>query len=252
MLPILYQSGNLKIFSYPLLMGMAWGFGYQYSRYLVIKNQLNINKFRGLFWGNFISVWLMAKIFFIYFSRNGEFDTYTQSLSFWFGGGFVFYGGLVGGVIFTLFYTKVLKMFSLKDCSLFLPVLCFAHAIGRIGCLLAGCCFGKETDLFWGIAHYHKIVHPVQAYETIYLALLGLILIFLQKKMKSYSILLVYFFSYSFGRFFLEYLRGDKIRGIHLFGLSSSQYVSFFVMLISTLVLLMIYLNQKIFKKRMK
>ena len=127
-------------------MGMAWGLAYQWSRYRLFAKQIDDKGFEGLFWGNFVLTWVGAKVFYLIFS--GSFDM-SYSPSFWFGGGFVFFGGLVFGTAFTLYYCLKLKQFPLRHLSFFLPVVTVAHGIGRIGCFLTGCCFGSQTDLPW-------------------------------------------------------------------------------------------------------
>ena len=62
--------------------------------------------------------------------------------------GFVFYGGVIGGFLFALWYCKRYRIYFLEACDLFTPILPFFHIFGRIGCFLAGCCYGS---VFTGI-----------------------------------------------------------------------------------------------------
>jgi len=228
MFPILFETSWLTIYSYPLFIGLAWGFGYQASKTYLIKNEVSLKGFPLLFWGNFVLTWIGAKLFFLIYSvGEDEFVRYAGSSLFWLGGGFVFYGGLIFGLGFTLFYTLVFKKFPIDKVYLFLAPLCFAHAIGRIGCLMAGCCFGTVCDYPWGIHHLDDVRHPVQLYEAIFLVVLGYLLTrLIQKEFKIRFIVSTYFIGYSVIRFILEFFRGDVVRGVHYLGLSTSQYIS--------------------------
>lgn len=164
-----------------------------------------------LFWSLFLVSWIGAKsLFYLTLPSHLSHDLLTQ-MSFWTGGGFVFYGGLLAGLI----YLVIIQLcgFKLKVDHLWpiLPALTFGHAVGRLGCLLAGCCFGKETDWWWGIYQHGHDRHPTQLLEAIGLFLLGA---YLLKSQKAKSLLLAqYFVFYGIIRFGVEMLRGDEIRG---------------------------------------
>jgi phosphatidylglycerol:prolipoprotein diacylglycerol transferase len=109
----------------------------------------------------------------------------------------------------------------------------FGHAIGRIGCFLAGCCYGSQCDLPWSMTIEGVHRHPVQLYETIYLLAFGIFILRSSKKVQlQSSIASIYLIYYSLGRFILEYFRGDDIRGVFWLNLSTSQYISVFLLLI--------------------
>ena len=229
--PILVNFPILKIYSYPLLMGIAWGIAYHLGNYLLLKYGQTDRGYKALFWGTFICSWMGAKIFFLLFSKLDSPANYLTNSSFWLGGGFVFYGGLIFGVLYFFLYSHLLKKFDWKKGYLILPALAFAHAIGRIGCLLAGCCYGTRCSLPWAIELHGALRHPVQLYESILLGILGLILWQLIKRGKRASIILgSYFAGYALIRFCLEFLRGDHVRGIYWWHLSSSQIISLVIL----------------------
>lgn len=219
--PILFQSPELILYSYPLLMGLGWGVGYQiFFSFLdprVSKPQAQI-----LFWGIFIAAWAGAKTLF-YLSYPGASAGLLSEVSFWTGGGFVFYGGLIGALIFLSLMLAMNKDLTLEKLWPLLPALAVGHGIGRIGCLLAGCCFGETTDALWGIVlHGHKR-HPTQVIEALGLFLLGFYL--LRAKASRAQLVAHYFIGYGLLRLWVEHLRGDIVRGSWL-GLSPSQWIS--------------------------
>lgn len=214
-------------------MGLAWGIAYQLSRSLMLKYRQSLKNFNLLFIGTFISAWVGAKIFFLIHSAGGEFSYYMGAGKFWLGGGFVFYGGLVFGAIFVIILTKIFKLFEYKYLHLTLPGLAIGHGVGRIGCLLAGCCYGTVCKLPWSLYVHGDFRHPVQLYEAVSLFVLGFILFKLIRLKKPASFIIgSYFISYTVIRFVLEFFRGDKIRGVYFFGLSTSQVISIILVII--------------------
>lgn len=219
MLPILYQSPSLILYSYPLLMGIGWGVAYQL---FFAKAELKPRYGQLLFWGIFLSAWVGSKVFFYLTTQDLTEKRLLTEASFWTGGGFVFYGGLIFGILFLGLYKLCRFPLTTQTLWALLPALTAGHAIGRIGCLLAGCCFGSETAAWWGIHLHGASRHPTQIVESLGLTLL---LIFLLKARRSVASFAVYFLGYGVLRFGLESIRGDSIRG--LWGiLTPSQWIS--------------------------
>ena len=145
------------------------------------------------------------------------------------GSGLVFYGGLLGFLLIFLALTRNMPEKRLLRSIVAVCIPLF-HAFGRVGCLLAGCCYGSVTDSCLGIT-YTTWVHgavltanrfPVQLYEAgANLVLFAVLLILVLKTEKP--LLRVYILSYSCLRFFDEFLRGD----IHKYiGFSAAQAIS--------------------------
>ena len=137
-----------------------------------------------------------------------------------------FYGGLFGGVggfLGTYFILRKKSTLRLGNILVIAPAsIVLAHAIGRIGCFLAGCCYGKPTDSWIGIEFpgVGKVI-PTQLIESIFLFVLFGILLFLILKYKFKYGFLIYIPAYAVFRFVIEFFRGDE-RGV-AFALSPSQ-----------------------------
>lgn len=223
MLPILYQNHNFILFSYPLLMGLGWGIGYQIF-FSLFPKELSRSQGQLLFWGSFIFAWLGAKLLFLLTLPDDLSRNLLSQMSFWTGGGFVFYGGLLGGLVFLGFYKYLFK--QRLDAKVFWPIvpaLTIGHGVGRIGCLLAGCCFGKETQAWWGIYLHGSHRHPTQLVEALGLLILGVFL--LKSRLPVRVLSATYLLGYGLLRFGIEILRGDEIRG-SWFGMTPSQWIS--------------------------
>ena len=155
--------------------------------------------------------------------------------------GIVFYGGLLG--LLVAYYCGIKsRLITVKDShSIDVLAVCIPlfHAIARIGCFLAGCCHGIETNTFSitytimddGIVNTVNRI-PVQLIEAAFNVGLFVYLFALIHKddWKDKNLLLRYIVLYSCGRFLLEFIRGDTVRGV-IYGVSFSQVISVIVWL---------------------
>jgi phosphatidylglycerol:prolipoprotein diacylglycerol transferase len=208
-------------------MGLSWGVGYHLTRFLFEREKESHSMLFKLYLGVFISAWIGAKTFFLFFSSQHKIYQYLYADYFWLGGGFVFYGGLIFGLIFYLVYSLWLKKFNFQKSYLLIPGLVFGHGLGRIGCFLAGCCYGSLSNLPWAVKMDSEFRHPVQLYEAFILFLLGYwTLRWIEKKETNLYIVTRYLLIYSVARFGIEFFRGDEIRGVFWLSLSASQLIS--------------------------
>lgn len=143
--------------------------------------------------------------------------------------GLVFYGGLIGGLtgVLLVCWKKKKNFFTFTD--LILPCFCFAHAAGRIGCLMAGCCFGIEAEGFLCFTINGVSRLGTQVMEAIFLALLGIFLTLLynSRKLRRGMVSGLYMVLYAVWRFIIEFYR-DDYRG-NVGALSTSQFISLFI-----------------------
>ncbi len=151
--------------------------------------------------------------------------------------GFVFYGGLAGGLAGTFVSCRVTGISPSKYYTSAIPFIPVGHAIGRLGCFMAGCCYGKASSLPIAVHFPHSIsglspeiaVIPTQLFEATGNLAIAIYLFIKYRKMDEGSgALKEYLVLYALLRFFLEYLRGDIIRGSFGF-FSTSQWISIFI-----------------------
>ena len=148
-------------------------------------------------------------------------------------GGLVFYGGLIGAVAMVFIYCRKYKLPFFEVMDLFAPTIALAHAIGRIGCFLAGCCYGVHTDGPLGVVFTDSPVapnnvplFPVQLLEScLNLALCAVLLLYAKKPRKPGRVIGLYLSVYAVLRFILEFFRADSARGF-IIGVSTSQIIS--------------------------
>lgn len=170
------------------------------------------------------------------------------------GSGFVFYGSLLLAIPIMLWYFRKIKIPVLGMLDVMAVVTCIVHGCGRIGCFMAGCCYGKPTDSFFGVTFINPVcqaeplntaLHPTQLYEAvlIFSLMTGLIILKSKKKFDG-QIFLIYLITYAFGRGVLELFRGDIQRGFIVENvLSNSQFISLIV--ISVAIFFYIRLKRK-------
>lgn len=166
--------------------------------------------------------------------------------------GLTFIGGAIGGagtfiLMYFLYYKK--RHEPLMNKILIIAPACFtiAHAIGRIGCFLSGCCYGKETDSWIGVKfpHLANPVIPTQLIESMFLFILFAILLFLALKINYRYTMPIYMISYAIFRFIIEFYRGDE-RGAFI-GIFSPSQIWCMILLVGGIILIFIY-QKVIFK----
>lgn len=167
-------------------------------------------------------------------------------------GGLVFYGGLIGAVIVGSWYIWKHSMPFWKTADIFAVGIPLGHAFGRMGCFLAGCCYGYATDLPWAVefsnpdslAPLHEHLHPTQLYSSLNNLTIFSIL-FLMRKGKKFDgqLALTYVFLYSITRGIIELFRGDDRGTVYAGYISTAQGIG--IVLAISAIFAMVYLNKK-------
>lgn len=181
-------------------------------------------------------------------------------------GGLIFFGGFVaaGAAVAIFAVRRKIQLISLLD--FVITSVPLAHALGRIGCFMNGCCYGTLTSLPIGV-HFPKgslpwqehlaegvlqqsaavscAVHPVQLYESLYNFLLFILLFFVFRRSRRAGLVSgLYLVLYSIGRFTLEFFRGDRPERLAVGAFSIGQFVSIFVFAAGVLLLTAVLLRK--------
>jgi phosphatidylglycerol:prolipoprotein diacylglycerol transferase len=219
--PILVKLGPLAVHTYGFLMALGVALGLWFLYVQAKKQGLPAPRLLdAAFYILIISI-IGAKLILLL----GNFSYYTSSPKELFSlarSGGVFQGGLAFGVVFALWYFHKHKLPTWKVADIIAAGLALGHAFGRIGCFMAGCCYGSACHLPWGVVFTNPYSqeltgvplgqerHPVQLYEAA-LNVLNFIVLFviLRKKKFDGQVFSFYIINYSLIRFFTEYFRGD-------------------------------------------
>ncbi|MDR2458311.1 MAG: prolipoprotein diacylglyceryl transferase [Clostridiales Family XIII bacterium] len=242
---------QLPTYGLSILVGLLLAFFFLWK--FPIKKSSNIKKddcFYAFIFG-LIGVFLGAKLLYILVNlseiiaeiKTG--NTNFKYISEIFFSGFVFYGGLIGGIIGVFIYTKIYKFQFLEMLDKLIFIVPLMHAFGRIGCFLAGCCYG--TPVHFGLefnespfAPHNEKLLPTQLIEAIFNFLLFILLFYLSHKKdallnkKNGYLVFIYLPIYAIMRFILEFFRYDSLRGIY-FNLSTSQWISIALIIITAI-----------------
>lgn len=154
-------------------------------------------------------------------------------------GGLVYYGGLIGGIAGALAYMLWKKMPIWKTADVLAPSIALGSFFGRMGCLLNGCCYGRQTDLPWAITFTNPLahelsntplnvpLHPTQIYDGVLnLALYAFLAWLFKRKKFDGQIFATYLICYAILRSVVEHYRGDY-SGLHYhLGLTPAQWIS--------------------------
>jgi len=154
--------------------------------------------------------------------------------------GGVFYGGLIAALIASAIYMRRHRLPALETADVFAPGIALGHAIGRLGCFAAGCCWGQPTRLPWGVTFTnplsHELVgvpldirlHPTQLYESAAEFLIfGILYWRIRRQHAPGAVISLYLILYSTVRFLVEFAR-DHPGEPNPFGgsLNTSQWIS--------------------------
>ncbi len=232
--PVLFELFGLKIYAYGLLIGLGIAIG---VGYITNKANKELNISPDLI--NNLAIYLVIAAvvggkFLLFFENPTKYLNKPSLLAS--GSGFVFYGSLLFcfGVLF--WFIRKHKIAPKPFLDLIAIITCIIHAFGRLGCFMAGCCYGKPLDHFPAVTYTNKLssaplncgLHPTQLYEAAAIALVLLILLWTKQKRKFQGqVFALYLLFYPLVRFVIEYFRGDVERGL-LFNntISHSQLIS--------------------------
>ena len=257
MQPILLHVGHFSIYSYGVLTAVGFLLAIVWPVYLAGKEGLSAAKIEGLGLVIVVTAGLGSKLLTAldypgFYSGGWNHFFFEQVL----GRGGVFYGGFLFAVAGSAIYCWLAKLpgWQVADCVA--PGLAMAQGLGRVGCFLAGCCWGTPTRLPLAVtftsqvAHnmtgvpLHLPLHPTQLYESalVFLSIPGLMWL---RKRRSFpgEVVLTYVLYYAIARFFLEFFRGDP-RGYYFHDLlSTSQLIS--LLLIPAVTIFMVGLRNR-------
>jgi phosphatidylglycerol:prolipoprotein diacylglycerol transferase len=238
MYPILFEAGRITIYSYGFCIAMGAMLGFFYMYWQGKKEfGLTFDQSNNLFIMLVLAGIIGGKLFLI-FEEPSQYLSNPEKLAS--GSGFVFYGSLLLTIPVMLWYFKKIKVPVLGMLDVMAIVTCIVHGFGRIGCFMAGCCYGLPTDSFSGVIFtdtkcqaepLNTSLHPTQLYEAILIfSILAVLWLFKSRKTFDGQLFLLYLMAYATGRGVLELFRGDIERGFVIDDiLSNSQFISLLV-----------------------
>lgn len=245
--PVLFETGSVTVYSYGFMIAVGIVAG---MAYLISEG----NKDAGLTFDQanmlFLSIFLAAVIggkLFLFFEDPSRYVEDPKSL--FTGRGFVFYGSFLLAIpTMWLFFVKH-KLHVHKMLDVMAVTTCLVHMFGRLGCFLAGCCYGMPTDSWLAVVYtdvrcyaepLNTPLFPTQLMEAFFILLVMILLLLMRKRRKFYGqLFLTYLILYAMGRFMLEFFRGDAERGFVIQNyVSHSQLIALCLAIIVIVVFL--------------
>ena len=251
--PILFEAGGLTVYTYGVLLAAAYLLGLQFALVRARSRGLDPQRVMDLGIWIIISALVGAKLLLLVISP-AQFASGPGLLNLARSAG-VFYGGLIAAVAVALLYLRRhhMPLWTTTDC--FAPGIALGHVIGRMGCLLAGCCYGRPTDVPWAITFRNPLaeanvgtplnvpLHPTQLYEAGAELLILAVLLATERRGRQFPgrTFWLYVLLYGISRFIIEFYRGDD-RGLVMGVLSTSQFVS--VLLVPLAIVMLVLLGR--------
>ncbi len=230
--PILLKIGPLTLHTYGFFVALGFLLALTWTHKEGLRRGIDPEIFHDLFFYVVVSALLGARFFYVALNFSYFRSDLWASLRIW-EGGLVFYGGFLTAVPVFIWRIRRWQRPALELLDVGAPALVLAQAVGRLGCLAAGCCYGKPCELDFAVifsdplslAPLHEPLHPTQIYHLLANLSIFLFLVILSRRTARRGVLVVgYLLLYGVLRFIVEFWRGDP-RGF-LAGFSTSQWIS--------------------------
>jgi phosphatidylglycerol---prolipoprotein diacylglyceryl transferase len=224
MYPILFKIGSFPVHTYGVVMIVAFMVALVFARKRAPAYEINPNKLSDMSFLMLIFGVLGARILYLVQEPPADWHEYL-SLQF---AGLTSFGGIIGGAAVALWWARKTKTPLKALLDVLGPALLVGQAIGRVGCLLNGCCLGGvcPTGLPWGVhaPGSDHLFHPAQIYESIMnLAGLGVVLLIEKRGLRPGQVFALAIATFGISRFIYEFWRAGTEAQVKI-GLASSTY----------------------------
>ncbi|MBF0273771.1 MAG: prolipoprotein diacylglyceryl transferase [Nitrospinae bacterium] len=244
MYPILFSFGPVTLYTYGLLIATAFLSSTLLAVRLAKDDGISSQFIYDLVFWIIIGSIVGARLLFVIVEYKMYLKYPLDIFMIW-KGGLVYYGGLLGGFLAGLIYVKKRNIDVGNMADIAAPCIALGQGIGRIGCVMAGCCYGSETDVSWAIEFHDEhslaplgvLLHPSQIYSSVMnFSILGILLFLRGRAMFKGQIFLSYLILYSVGRFTVEFFRSDERGAVFNGLLSTSQFIAIITFIIGSVL----------------
>lgn len=235
--PILMEIGSLTLYTYGLFLALGFMAAIWFTKKNAVFYDISHETVSDLFFVILIFSLVGARLLYVIIGWESYRDNFLDIFRIW-NGGLVFFGGFIAATLAAVAFCRIKGIAVWKTADVLAPGLALGHGIGRLGCLFAGCCYGRTCELPFAIRFTHPdslaplnvLLHPTQVYMVISNLILFFILLAVQKhKRFDGMVFLSYVMLYSAFRSVIEFFRGD-FRGDFFFEfISLSQGIGFVV-----------------------
>ena len=249
MYPVIIQIGSFSLRSY----GLMAMFGFLTAWALMRVNRrfadLTDDQASNLLMLSLVTGLVGARIFYVCMFFEHYRDNWLRMVRID-QGGLIFYGGFILAFFSVIAYSKWRKLDVVRVLDVFAPAMAGAHAWGRVGCFLNGCCFGAPTESILGVRypagsapalrHPGASLYPVQLFETAENVIICVLLMYVLRKGRRGYAMSAYLAVYGLCRFVNEFFRGDNP---HWWLFTPAQWIG--LAMIPAGIILWIYFRRK-------
>ncbi|MBW1896779.1 MAG: prolipoprotein diacylglyceryl transferase [Deltaproteobacteria bacterium] len=253
MYPDLFSVGSLTIHTYGLFIVVGIIVALLVAIWNRKRHGINTQQVMDLGFIVVFSAFIGARLLYVLIHLSYYKEDPLDVLKVW-QGGLVFSGGLLAALLAISFYLFRHHLSLWKTGDFLAPSVAIGQAIGRIGCFMAGCCYGKPTIVKWGVVFHHPDslaplyipLHPTQLYAALSGFIIFIVLMILRtKKQFEGQVLLWFLILHCTGRLIIERFRGDD-RGLILGGdMSLTQLIALLLLFASVGTLIALKSRQK-------
>jgi len=247
--PRILSIGPVTLYSYGLMVFLA-----VVAAWFVLKKEfagrIASRRLEDIVFYSLVCAFAFARLFHFIVWDFGTLTANPLEFFYVWRGGLAVGGGIIGGLLALFYFSRKEKIPFAEFCDYFAAPMILGQAIGRIGCVLAGCCYGSSCGSWPGVTFTNPAslaplgvaLHPVQLYESVLNFLLFLIIIRLPMKITGLR-LAAYLAGYGMIRFAMEFLRGDTVAGF--MGLTIMQIIAIIFAISAALCTLAAFLKAK-------
>ena len=245
--PILFKIGNVTVYAYGFMIALGFFLGIVLAMRTARRLGESPEKIMDLSFYILVAAIVGSRLFYVVTAWESFADRPFEIIKIW-KGGLVFYGGFIGAVAAAAAYIRLNRMPVWKTADILAPSLALGQTIGRLGCFLAGCCYGQPSDRAWAVTFTDQAclapvnipLHPTQLYSAgTNLAIFLTLLVFSRRNRVAGRVFWTYVLLYGLTRSIIETLRGD-FRGAEVFGLLSiSQTLGLAGAIVAVIMLLL-------------
>jgi phosphatidylglycerol:prolipoprotein diacylglycerol transferase len=255
--PVLFEAGGFTLYTYGALLAAAYLIGLRFALVRARRRGLDAARVMDLGIWIIVSALIGAKVLLVVVDWP-RVSGPASLLGFARAGG-VFYGGLIAAVATGIWYVRRYGLPIWSTGDVFAPAIALGHVVGRFGCLMAGCCYGRPTSMPWGITFHSEAaaanvgtvlgvpLHPTQLYDAGAELLILVFLLWSEKRTTARGgrafagrTFWSYILLYGAARFIIEFYRGDA-RGMIAGVVSTSQFVALLLVPIAVFMLIRLH-----------
>ncbi len=248
MFPDLFSIGPFTIHTYGLFVAIGFLTGLMVTVRIAKSEGINAQQVMDMGFVIILAAIIGSRLMYVLIHASHYIRNPLDIFKIW-QGGLVFSGGIICEILAMGWYVKRHHLSLWKVADLWMPAAAIGQGIGRIGCFMAGCCYGKPTDLKWGVmftnpnslAPLNEFLHPTQIYASLSSFMVFLVVLWVRANKKfDGQVFLWFLIIHSTARLAIERFRGDD-RGL-LFGsaMSLTQLVAILILMASVVVLMIL------------